>query len=461
MQPQITISSAQFAGSQTLETGWQYHRAGQHAQAEQVCRQLLQANPEDAQALRLLGLTCQAQNKLADAEAHYRRALSLQPDDAELHNDLGVALTRRGDLVQAVPSFEQAVRLMPNHVIAHNNLAQVFLQLGQPNRAAFHSSEVVRLQPGSADAHNQMGVILAQQGQFDPAMNSFEQALRIKPDHPVAGMNLDKVRFLQQTQLQNATNQLLGAIYYNQFLSMDRYADPKRLLKYGYKVYSQGYGDGMIQEIFSRVGITNKRFIEFGVETQENNTLFLLLSGWSGLWLDARALDLGPVANHIKNGTLKFAQVVVTAENINGAIREHYGVGEIDLLSIDISGNDYWVWKALDAVRPRVVVVEYNSSFSPLGSMTVKYMADDQVKLAARLNDFGASLKAYEKLGVEKGYRLVGCDLRGVDAFFVREDLVGDRFCEPFTSENHYEPPRFFPPRLPHNMFAQGEFKEI
>jgi Flp pilus assembly protein TadD len=461
MQQQCTLSLPWFETMQPLEMGLQYYQAGQYAQAETVFRQFLQTNPEDARAWRLLGLTCQAQNKLADAEANYRRSLRLQPGDAEAHNDLGVALAKQGNLVQAMASFEEAIRLQPSHVTARNNLGQLLLQQSQLDKATLHLCEVVRLQPGNADAHNSLGVILARQGQFDHAINSFEQALLIKPDHPIARSNLDKSRFALQNQLRNATNQLLGAIYFNQIMSMERYADPKRLLKYGYKVYSQGYGDGMIQEIFSRIGATNKTFIEFGTETHENNTLFLLMSGWKGLWLDARALDLRPLAHHIKNGTLKFAQVFITEKNINDAIRKHYGTGDIDLLSIDISGNDYWVWKALDVVSPRVVVIEYNSSFAPSSSMTVNYVAGDQVNLGARLNDFGASLKAYEKLGVKKGYRLVGCDLRGVDAFFVRQDLVSDRFSEPFTAENHYEPPRFFPPRLPQQTFVQGEFKEV
>jgi tetratricopeptide (TPR) repeat protein len=444
-----------------LEVGYQYHQTGRYAEAEELFRQFLLANPEHAQAWRLLGLTCEAQNKLADAEANYRQALRFQPGDAEAHNSLGVALAKQGNFVQAAASFEEAIRLQPDHLAAYKNLADVLLQQGQPDKATLCMAQFVRLQPGNADGHHEMGAVLAKQGQIDKAVHSFEQALRIKPDHSAAHSGLDRSRFLLQSQSQNVTNQLLGAIYYNQIMAMDRYADPKRLLRYGYKVYSQGYEDGIIQEIFSRIGITNKRFIEFGSETQENNTLFLLISGWKGLWLDAKALDLRPLAHHVTNGTLKFGQVFITEKNINTAIREHYGTGEIDLLSIDISGNDYWVWKALDVVNPRVVVIEYNSSFSPFSSMTANYVAEDQLKQINRLNDFGASLKAYEKLGADKGYRLVGCELRGVDAFFVREDLVNDLFCEPFTAENHYELPRFFPPQWPPHAFAQGEFKEV
>ena len=114
---------------------------------------------------------------------------------------------------------------------------------------------------------------------------------------------------------------------------------------------------------------------------------------------------------------------------------------EFDLLSIDIDGNDFWVWRAIDRYRPRVVVIEYNAGVGP----SVHWVMPDGPEHATdRERSFGASLKAFEELGRLKEYSLVGCDLSGTNAFFVRSDLVGDRFIAPHDSETHFEPPRYY-----------------
>ena len=141
----------------------------------------------------------------------------------------------------------------------------------------------------------------------------------------------------------------------------------------------------------------------------------------------------------IDQGRLKAVQAMVTAENINDLISEHLP-GAVDLLSIDIDRNDYWVWQAIEVIKPRLVVAEYNATIRPPVAVTVTYDA------AARWrggNYFGASLSALEKLGKQKGYSLVGCSFSGSNSFFVRDDLLEDRFSAPYTAENHYEPPRY------------------
>jgi hypothetical protein len=136
----------------------------------------------------------------------------------------------------------------------------------------------------------------------------------------------------------------------------------------------------------------------------------------------------------------------VTAENINGLIAQS-GLGcEIDVLSIDIDNNDYWVWKAIHAVNPRLVVIEYNATLRPPMSVVVPYRPDAEWDGS---NFQGASLEALVKLGAEKSYRIVGCSVAGVNAFFVRADLCADRFLEPATAQEHYEPPRHYFHLLP------------
>ncbi len=120
---------------------------------------------------------------------------------------------------------------------------------------------------------------------------------------------------------------------------------------------------------------------------------------------------------------------------------EQLGVPQtFDLMSLDIDQNTYYLWKALQDYAPRVVVVEYNAMIPSFIDWKVHYEAD---KMWDGSQNFGASLKAFELLGRELGYRLVGCDFNGVNAFFVREELAAGNFLAPFTAENHFEPPRY------------------
>jgi hypothetical protein len=229
-------------------------------------------------------------------------------------------------------------------------------------------------------------------------------------------------------------------------LAKPRHADPKRLLRYGFKMYSQADEDGIIQEIFDRIGATSRTFVEFGVEAGlECNTAKLLLEGWSGLWIEAAPQHAAAIRNNLRGyidgGRLKLTESLVTAENINKLITAAGLSGEIDLLGIDIDNNDYWVWKAIDVVRPRVVVIEYNPTLRPPLSVVVPYRPDAQWD---GTNYFGASLEALVRLGRSKDYRIVGCNISGGNAFFVRNDLGAGAFLEPATAAEHYEPARYY-----------------
>jgi hypothetical protein len=234
-------------------------------------------------------------------------------------------------------------------------------------------------------------------------------------------------------------------------MAKPRNADPRRLLRHGFKVYSQNDEDGIIQEIFRRIGMTSRTFVEFGVDTGlECNTVKLLVEGWRGLWIEADPLRASSVRQHfapfIEAQKVTLLESMVTAENINQLLTEGGMSREIDLLSIDIDFNDYWVWKAVTAVQPRVVVIEYNASLRPPMALTVPYDPQGQWDGS---NYYGASLEALVGLGRAKGYRIVGCSIAGVNAFFVRADLTGDKFVEPATAAEHYEPPRHFFHLLP------------
>ena len=227
-------------------------------------------------------------------------------------------------------------------------------------------------------------------------------------------------------------------------LTRERMKDPKALEPYGYKVYSQNDEDGIINEIFRRIGTTNKRFIEFGVQDGlESNCHLLLFYGWSGLWIEGSsdycneiAVKFRPV---IENGQLTVTNAFITKDNINSLFEQSGFTGEIDLLSIDIDGNDLYIWNAINSVNPRVVITEFNGKFPPDLEWSQAY---DPAHVWKGTDWHGASLKAFEKLAEKKGYCLVGTDLRGCNAFFVRADLVSDNFIEPHTAEALYNPLR-------------------
>lgn len=221
-----------------------------------------------------------------------------------------------------------------------------------------------------------------------------------------------------------------------------RYGDPLRLLRHSHQVNSQGGEDGILHEIFRRIAATDRTFVEVGVgDGTENNTAFLLALGWTGFWIDASGAFRETLARRsVGADRLRGAVAFVRRETIAALFAELGVPAEFDLLSVDVDQNTYDAWEALHAYRPRVVVIEYNAAIPADVDWKVAYDGD---RVWDGTQNFGASLKALELLGRARGYALVGCDFAGTNAFFVREDLAGDRFAAPFTAENHYEPVRY------------------
>ena len=146
----------------------------------------------------------------------------------------------------------------------------------------------------------------------------------------------------------------------------------------------------------------------------------------------------------IKNGRLKVVKAFITRENIEELITKHRNANEKgnmpDLLSIDIDGNDWYVWKVISSIKPRLVCIEYNGKFPPDLDWKQAY---DAKHIWDKTDWQGASLKAMELLGREKGYVLVGTNLTGANAFFVRKDLVSKKlFTCGDTAEELYNPYR-------------------
>jgi hypothetical protein len=240
---------------------------------------------------------------------------------------------------------------------------------------------------------------------------------------------------------------LLRMASFRKYLDTDlsqqpRFCDPKRLLKYAWQVNSQNGEDGMIDEIFRRIGTTNREFIEIGVgDGRENNTAFLLSQGWSGIWIDADPAFAQCVAQRPDiQPHLKTFVTTVNRDNIVDLLERARAPKTFDLLSIDIDQNTYFIWEALNNYSPRVVVIEYNANLPAHKEYVCRY---DPRRVWDGSCNLGASLKSLEILGARMGYSLVGCDLIGLNAFFVQMNFCKDHFVSPFTADNHYEPPRF------------------
>ena len=198
---------------------------------------------------------------------------------------------------------------------------------------------------------------------------------------------------------------------------------------HGFRVFSQWDEDGIIQFLIHAVPVAQRKFVEFGVQTYvESNTRFLLRNdNWSGLILDGQQRYIDAIkADAISwQHDLTAACAFITRENINELLARHGMSGEIGLLSIDIDGNDYWVWERIDVVQPAIVIVEYNAHFGATRPLAVPYdPAFDRRAAHHSCIYYGASLAALERLGGKKGYVLVGCSCGGNNAFFVRNDLL-------------------------------------
>lgn len=239
---------------------------------------------------------------------------------------------------------------------------------------------------------------------------------------------------------------ITGGICWNHSTEQ-RFENEKCLEQYGYKVYSQNDEDGIIQEIFKRIGTTSKTFVEFGVQDGlESNCHYLLFKGWKGVWLEGNPQYVKVIKKKfnpsIQAGQLKCECAFITRDNINEILSGQLSflqTQEIDLLSIDVDGNDYDIWENIQAIHPRVVIIEYNGKFPP--DCTWK-MAYNERHIWDGSDWHGASLKALELLGEKLGYQLVGTNLTGVNAFFVKNDLVKGKFYEPATAEELYNPLR-------------------
>jgi len=198
-----------------------------------------------------------------------------------------------------------------------------------------------------------------------------------------------------------------------------------------FRVFSQWGEDGIIQQLIRRVPIERPIFVEFGVENYvQSNTRFLLTNNhWSGLVMDGSPENIAYIKEDVIYwaSNLKAECAFIDRDNINQLLKSYGVSGDIGLLSVDIDGNDYWVWEAINIVSPRIVICEYSSQFGPDAEVTTPY---DPVFVRGQAHHsyvyYGASISALTALAARKGYSLVAGNRAGNNVFFVRNDVLGD-----------------------------------
>jgi len=217
-----------------------------------------------------------------------------------------------------------------------------------------------------------------------------------------------------------------------------------RLRDHEFKVFSQWGEDGVLQWIVDHIEIRNKTFIEFGVEDfRESNCRYLMMSrGWSGFVLDGSERNVDEIrrAHWYWRYDLVARAAFVTRENVDDLLSESGFDADIGILSVDIDGMDYHVLERIERFRPRVIVAEYNAIFGDARPITVPY-DPSFTRGSAHYTHlyFGASLAALTHLASAKGYALVGTNSNGVNAFFIRRDLMRAPFRE-LSAQEGYTP---------------------
>lgn len=247
-----------------------------------------------------------------------------------------------------------------------------------------------------------------------------------------------KIMHCHQEQMQ-----LIGALISKQNKNISKLTD---LSQSEFKVFSQWGDDGIIQWLIEQLPIANEFFIEFGVQHYiESNTRFLLKNNnWSGLILDGNQ----DYIDFIKNDPIYWQHDIIalchflTKENIDNLLKENSPCEDIGLLSIDIDGNDYWIWESIHSLSPRIVVCEYNGTWGSELPLSTPYK-EDFYRTQAHYSNlyFGASIQSLIHLSHEKGYVFVGTNSNGNNAYFVRKDIF-------HFIENKIEEVKIFSPKF-------------
>ena len=216
------------------------------------------------------------------------------------------------------------------------------------------------------------------------------------------------------------------AVIRDRYLDHDSLPFPHNILSQRFHLWSQNEEDGITLALFKKVGAPHRSFVDIGAGVNGGNSGLLAdVCGWTGVMVEASAERVSRLAVRFGRFGVKTVCEWVTRENVNGLLDRQGVTGDVDLLSIDIDGNDYWVWQAITVCAPRVVIVEFNPFFGRTRSVVVRYdpRFDRAHYRTVCRTFFGASLGALARLAATLGYRLILAEPRGGNAYFLRNDV--------------------------------------
>jgi hypothetical protein len=221
---------------------------------------------------------------------------------------------------------------------------------------------------------------------------------------------------------------MIGKVLTNQIKNVDNLSSIEAA---EFKIFSQFGDDGIIQYLINKIDIPNKTFIEFGVENYfESNTRFLLINNnWRGMVMDGSLENIEEIKKKYYHWQYDLLAVhaFIDSDNVNLLISKANFEAEVGILNIDIDGNDYWIWKAINVINPIIVIVEFNSVFGIDKHWTIPYDPKFfRVEAHHSFLYYGSSLLSLCDLAEEKGYHFVGCNSAGNNSYFVRKDKIGD-----------------------------------
>jgi len=216
----------------------------------------------------------------------------------------------------------------------------------------------------------------------------------------------------------------------------------ERLRQFEERWSSQNGEDGIFREVFGRIAVERRYLVEIGAGdgSESNGGMLIERFGWQALLIEGNSERAERLRRrHEQRPNVHIHEEFVQPASVVRAFELHQVPCEFDLLSIDIDGNDYWIWEALSRWRPRLVVAEYNAGKGQATDWVMPFTPDHQWDGSS---NFGASLTAFHRLAGQLGYTLIGTESAGVNAFFIRSDLRAQARFPSLSPAQAYNPLR-------------------
>lgn len=258
---------------------------------------------------------------------------------------------------------------------------------------------------------------------------------------------LNNVEFDNEAIYQQMQRQILSQYSVARQQNIIPYASIKDA---GFRAYSQFEEDGIILYILGMIGFESRKVVEMccGIGRECMAANLILNHGFQGYLFDGSIDNVNAARSFFRSkkdmmlGNPEIAHAWITMENVNSLLEDVGCTGEVDLFSLDIDGNDYWIWKAIEVIRPRLLVFETHCNIPSDLSLTSPYRPDfDAWSQQGAERDFrSVSLLAMTKLCRQKGYRLIGGHRHGFNAFYLRDGVGEEFFPEVSVASVHDNP---------------------